>query len=132
MLLVKKLKVGAAAGVVAAAVGLIALAAAPRTAAEPPQPPTSERVTDPVYKKMLKQEEDAVAALRGTWELESRSVNGGPKARGDSRVWTFSDRRLTLRPGWRAWYTVNPRATPAEMNIYLPDLKALCQEAAAP
>ncbi len=79
MLLVKKLAAGAAVGLAAAAVGLLAVGAA----AEPPEKPASERLTNPVYVKMLKQEEDAVAALRGTWELESQTKDdaqrpGGP------------------------------------------------------
>jgi RNA polymerase sigma factor (sigma-70 family) len=132
MLLVKKLTVGAAVTLAAAAVGLIAVGAA----ADPPVSPPARGIGNPDYERMLKQEKDAMAALRGTWELESRSVNGAPTDKGVPTFWTFGDRRAVLEqlevPGRgdhtvRRWYTVNPRAIPAELNVYGENFLLLCR-----
>src|SRR5205085_12547382 len=108
-----------------------------RTAAEPPQPPAPEPLGDPVLRKKFQEERDAVAALRGTWELESRTKDGQPPEEAGAKwVLTFADRRVTVEQlakdrhrahTHRDWFTVNPRATPAELTIYGNDSLMLCR-----
>jgi RNA polymerase sigma factor (sigma-70 family) len=145
MLLVKKLTVGTALGLAAAAIGLTALAADPPASGEsPPKAPPvlvkpvvtvdplpSAWVADPVYKKMRKEEEDADAALRGKWVLESRAIGvpvpPGAMISGGPSVLTFADRRVTLAGGKKGWYTINPRTDPPELNLYGDNFLMLCR-----